>query len=203
MNGKTLLPDATIDIVKRIAASRGARTFGSSGSVARGEYAEGPSIWQWDGAGIPGSRWTLAGSGRGVRQAGRRRIRRRPKPSPSRANSQRSRSVVKDDRVYLLHVQDAIRRIQSYVTGGCQGFLRDDENSGRRSPQSRGDRRGSQATLATNARRAPERSVETDCGYARQDDSRVFRRESRSSLGSSLRDRRILASRNIAAAENG
>jgi uncharacterized protein with HEPN domain len=32
---------------------------------------------------------------------------------------------VKDDRVYLLHVQDAIRRIQSYVTGGRQEFRSD------------------------------------------------------------------------------
>ncbi len=32
---------------------------------------------------------------------------------------------MKDDRVYLLHVQDAIHRIQSYVTGGRQGFHSD------------------------------------------------------------------------------
>ena len=37
MHGKTLLPDATVDIVKRIAASRGARNLRVFGSVARGE----------------------------------------------------------------------------------------------------------------------------------------------------------------------
>ncbi|MGH9204507.1 MAG: HepT-like ribonuclease domain-containing protein [Vicinamibacterales bacterium] len=32
---------------------------------------------------------------------------------------------MKEDRVYLLHVRDAIRRIESYVAGGRDAFLAD------------------------------------------------------------------------------
>src|SRR5437667_5458455 len=51
--------------------------------------------------------------------------RRRLESVPAAANPRRSRSAVKDDRVYLQHIQDALNDIASYCGSDREGFFND------------------------------------------------------------------------------